>query len=358
MSCAHRHITWPRGPVGSMRVACLDCAASLPYNWERMAIGEKEKRQVSRVPGLCAAAALLRLLRGFLGLVARSSGAAVADVDSQPLAQRDGVEANNEADMIGWTVRHLVRQTGIAFVPTYNEADMIGWTVRHLVRQGLRVHIIDCCSTDGTVRLAAEAGATVETYHAPPVSWHALLGRVEQLAATSPHDWCMLCDADELRYSDRPQETLLEGFARVQLAGFNAIGFRIFTFHPTEDDGASYNGLPDPEQYFRYYSRDFWNERIGQAKAWRNQGPVSLAASAGHRVQFAGANVYRSFLSKHYPIRSQQHGERKVFQERNWLDPAQGRTLWHMQYKDIAPGTNFLKDPATLERWPCSESAP
>jgi hypothetical protein len=159
----------------------------------------------------------------------------------------------------------------------------------------------------------------------------------------------MLCDADELRYSDRQGEPLLQGFARVQLGGFNAIDFRIFTFHPTDN---GYPGTVNPEKYFRYYSRDHWNERIGQVKAWRNLGPVSLAHSAGHVAQFSGVRVYRSFVSKHYPIRSQAHGERKVSQERKWLDQAQGRTDWHVQYKGIGPGTNFLKDPTTLERWP------
>ena len=70
VSCAHRHITWPRGPVGSMRVACLDCAASLPYSWERMAIGETEKRKVSRVPGLRALVALFGMLRALLAAIA------------------------------------------------------------------------------------------------------------------------------------------------------------------------------------------------------------------------------------------------------------------------------------------------
>ena len=253
--------------------------------------------------------------------------------------------------------------TALAFVCTFNEADIIAWTVRHLRRQGMAVHVIDCCSTDNTVRLAAVAGATVEAHHAPPVSWHALLGRVEQLSEASQHDWSMLCDADELRYSDKSGETLLEGFVRVQLAGFDAVDHRVFTFHPTTDDGPPYDGSQDPEKYFRFYSRDKWNERIGQVKAWRNIGPVSLASSGGHAARclprdggdaarFRGMRVYHDFIIKHYPIRSQAHGERKVFQERNWLDPQQGRADWHVQYKGIEPGANFLRDPVSLERWP------
>ena len=243
--------------------------------------------------------------------------------------------------------------TAIAFICSFNEADIIGWTVRHLRRQGLAVHVIDCCSDDGTVVIAARAGATVETYQRPPVSYHALLERVEALAATSPCDWLVNYDADEIRYSSewRAGETLLEGFARVQAEGYNAVSFGVITFHPTLES-AGFDGTQDPESYFRYYEPDDFNQRIGQVKAWRNLGPVILAPNAGHMVQFPGRKIYPvRFLSKHYPIRSQQHGERKVFQERNWLDPAQGRKDWHVQYHGIKPGDSFLKDPKTLKRW-------
>jgi glycosyltransferase involved in cell wall biosynthesis len=237
----------------------------------------------------------------------------------------------------------------IAFICAYNEADIIGWTVRHLRRQGLAVHVIDCQSTDNTVRVACEAGATCESYCAPPVSWHTLLQRVELCAQRSGYwyDWCVHCDADEIRYSpiwSTAGESLLEGFARVQAEGYNAINHHVLTFHPTDN---GFDGTQDPEQYFRYYESDVFNQKIGQVKAWRNLGPVELAASGGHRVWFRGIKIHPvPFLSKHYPIRSQHHGERKVFQERKWLDPEQGRKNWHVQYDGIHAGDSFLKDPA------------
>jgi glycosyltransferase involved in cell wall biosynthesis len=251
----------------------------------------------------------------------------------------------------------------LAIICAFQEADIIGWTVRHLKRQGCDVVVIDCESTDGTDEVAADAGAVVMPYHAPPVSWHALLGVVEKAAAAiGKYDWCMLCDADELRYSSLPGETLAQAFQRVQEESFNAVDFQVLTFHPTRGiDGCfgwiyeptdRFDGSQDPEQYFRYYSGDPLNQRIGQVKAWRNVGPVSLAASGGHQAQFPGRRVYPvKFRSKHYPIRSQAHGERKVFDERKWLDQAQGRKDWHVQYNGIVPGHSFLKDPRTLMEW-------
>ena len=236
----------------------------------------------------------------------------------------------------------------LAFVASFNESDIIGWTVRHLRRQGLEVLVIDCQSTDGTERLAEEAGALIYPYDAPPVSWHALLGCVERLVGPN-YDWLTLCDADELRYSYIEGETLLEAFARVDRQGYNAIDHRVVTFHPVDN---GFDGTQDPEQHFRYFSSDLFNERIGQVKAWKNVGPVSIAASGGHQVAFRGRRIYpMKFISKHYPIRSQAHGERKVFQERKWLDQAQGRADWHVQYANIGPGYNFLRDRRSLSEW-------
>ena len=240
----------------------------------------------------------------------------------------------------------------LAIVCAYNEADIIGWTVRHLKRQGCGVLVIDCQSTDDTQAVARQAGAMIHVYQRPPVSWHALLGKVEEICAfqsTKAYGWCMLCDADELRCDGLHGFTLADGFECVQAGGFNAVDFHVFTFHPTDN---GFDGSQDPEQYFRFYSGDPLNQRIGQVKAWRNVGPVSLAASGGHQVQFPGRRVYPvKFLSKHYPIRSQAHGERKVFEERKWLDQAQGRKDWHVQYNGIVPGHSFLKDPKYLMEW-------
>ena len=242
----------------------------------------------------------------------------------------------------------------LAIICAYNEADIIGWTVRHLRVQGCDVLVIDCASTDDTAWVAAAAGARIEAYGPPPVSWHALLRRVEQIAAASDADWIIHCDADEIRYATfglrgPAAQTLAEGFGTVQIFGCNAVDHQVVTFHPTDN---GYDGSQDPEEYFRYCSHDSLNQRIGQVKAWRNVGAVDLATSGGHQVQFPGRHVYPvKWLSKHYPIRSQQHGERKVFRERAWKDPAEGRTEWHVQYKGIEPGYRFLKDPKSVMEW-------
>lgn len=242
----------------------------------------------------------------------------------------------------------------IAFMFAYNEADIIGWTVRDMMFQGVEVHVIDNWSTDGTAEAALKVGATVERYPDRPVKempLRSLLQWVEKRVSEDKHDWCVYFDADEMRRSPVPGETLLTAFERVSSLGYNAVNHQVLTFHPINN---GYMGVQNPETYFKHYSRDGFNERIGQIKAWSNSGPIEIAAYGGHRIRYnsgAPLNVYPvPFLNKHYPIRSQGHGERKVFCDRRgrWADPEKS---WHVQYKDIGADHNFLKDPATLEVW-------
>jgi hypothetical protein len=52
---------------------------------------------------------------------------------------------------------------------------------------------------------------------------------------------------------------------------------------------------------------------------------------------------------RHYPIRGQAHGERKIFRERigRW-DPAETARGWHIQYDGLTHGQNLLADPSGL----------
>jgi hypothetical protein len=49
------------------------------------------------------------------------------------------------------------------------------------------------------------------------------------------------------------------------------------------------------------------------------------------------------FLLKHYPVRSQKHGEKKVFRERKarW-NPEERAKGWHTHYDTMEEGDRFL----------------
>lgn len=72
------------------------------------------------------------------------------------------------------------------------------------------------------------------------------------------------------------------------------------------------------ERYFRHFDFGAGPDLARLMKAWRNTGQrVALAESGGDEAAFPGRRIFPyRFLLKHYPIRSQAHGERKVLRER------------------------------------------
>jgi hypothetical protein len=86
-------------------------------------------------------------------------------------------------------------------------------------------------------------------------------------------------------------------------------------------------------------------------KAWKNiHQSVQLSESGGHDARLPHRRVFPfNFLLKHYPVRSQAHGERKVFRDRapRW-DPQERAGGWHIQYDHVDAGHNFVREKASL----------
>jgi len=244
----------------------------------------------------------------------------------------------------------------------FNEADILPWTLKHLIDQGVDVHVIDNWSTDRSDRIAQEFPLVgfERCPKAPPGVWPPgrgsadvwhwgdMLRRVEVLAAASGASWCIHHDADEIRRSPRPGESLRDAFARMDRDGYNAADHRVFCFHPVDE---LYAG--DPEAHFRHYSEDGVDNRLPHIKAWKNQGAVSLASSGGHEARFANRRVCpEPLILKHYPIRSSRQGARKVLTERvPRFDPVERAMSWHVQYDRLAQTKQWVHDPQTLREW-------
>jgi hypothetical protein len=131
---------------------------------------------------------------------------------------------------------------------------------------------------------------------------------------------------------------------RVDRAGYTAVDHTVLRFVPVDD---GYVDGSDFERHFRHFRFTF--QRDFQVKAWRNRGaPVALGS--GHRAAFAGRRVYPyNFVYKHYPIRSQAHGERKIFAERQpRMDAGELAAGWHGHYGRFRPEHAFVADPSEL----------
>jgi glycosyltransferase involved in cell wall biosynthesis len=243
----------------------------------------------------------------------------------------------------------------LAIIVAYNEADVIRPCVEYLVDQGVDVHLIDNWSTDGTVdEIRHLVGSRVSVERFPPdgpplhVEWQHLLTRVEEVAAETDADWYIFHDADERRSGPWPGKTLREALWEVTARGFNAVNHTILEFHPTDDRFCSGT---DYEAALRYWAGPRVGANRTQIKAWHHPGGrVDIHTTGGHEAVFEGRRLFPYFfLLKHYPVRSQPHGEKKVLQERKprW-DPTERKRLWHNHYDHVRRGHNFLKDPAVL----------
>jgi glycosyltransferase involved in cell wall biosynthesis len=244
-----------------------------------------------------------------------------------------------------------------AIVPVFNEADVIRGTLEYLVADGVGVYVVDDWSTDATLDIVREfAGRGLLGVERFPASGapraydlRAILGRVEDLAAQIDADWLVLHDADERRRGQWPGPGLWDTLHHVERSGFTCIDHVTLTFWPIDEgyDGASH----DVESYFSFFEFSDHPGHFHQRRAWKNLGQrVALADTAGHDVRFAGRRVYPyKLLLKHYPIRSQAHGERKIQHERRERWNAAERSLgWHRQYDQVE---RFVRQPSELHRF-------
>ncbi len=245
-----------------------------------------------------------------------------------------------------------------AIMAAYNQEDIIGLSIQHLIEQGVSVYLIDRASTDATVaeaqrfagkgliaieRLPDESGFPPE--EAQRFSWVQILERKQKLAQELDGGWFIHHGVDEFRESPWPHLDLCQAIRRVQEAGYNAIDFAAFGFPPTDDN---YRKGDDLRTTFRYCesARRFDRLRIN---AWKRS-PVDLLSSGGHEAIIPERRVFPvRFLLRHYPIRNQAQGERKILQELEprW-DPAERELGSYAQYDGVESGAGLIRDPATL----------
>jgi glycosyltransferase involved in cell wall biosynthesis len=245
----------------------------------------------------------------------------------------------------------------LALLSAYNEEDIIGPVLAHLIENGIEVYFLDNDSTDGTVQEAerwlGRGVIRIEQFPAErsggrsAFDWGAILRRKEELASELSADWFIHHDADEIRESPWPGVSLRDAIRWVDRLGYNCIDFRVVNFPPIDN---GFRRGDDPRTYFRYWEQPGEFDEV-QIKAWKKGfPPISLFPFGGHEVRFRDRRVFPiRFLLRHYPIRSQQHGERKVFAERRdrflGAERAKG---WHVQYDSWKEGDSFLAEPYRL----------
>jgi hypothetical protein len=248
----------------------------------------------------------------------------------------------------------------VAIVSAHNEADILGPVLEHLIREGLLVYLLDHESTDGTARVAepflGRGLLAIEPFPGgrfpaarSAFAWTDILTRKQEIAAEIDADWFIHHDADEFRESPWEGLSLIEAMARVDRFGYNAIDFALFNFWPTDD---GHRPGDDPRPTIRYCEPGREWDKL-QVKCWKKQPAADLVSSGGHDVAFPGRQVCPlRFILRHYPIRGQAHGARKVFVERRpRLVAEEVARGWHVQHAGLNEGESFLRDLATLREY-------
>lgn len=250
--------------------------------------------------------------------------------------------------------------TVVAVICAYNEGDIIFHVLRHLIENGLLVYLLDHHSSDNTVEEAAkwldrgllhlerfpeESGC--REAEKDIFSLRRITRRVEQLHRTLAADWLIHYDADEFREPPWPGMSLKEAIHLVDVLGFNAINFEHLNFWPTDN---SFVPGEDVREFIHYYEpAEAWDKP--RVNAWKNFGQeIDLTGFMGHKVCFPGIKVFPlQFINRHYRIRTQEHGCRKVFRERiGRFDPQEKAGGSHSHYDDLTADCQFIKDPKTL----------
>jgi exopolysaccharide biosynthesis predicted pyruvyltransferase EpsI len=244
----------------------------------------------------------------------------------------------------------------MAVMSSYNEEDVIVPVIEQLRRDKIDVYLIDNWSTDSTYQKAEAllGRGLVGLERFPPdapsstYDWKDLLRRKEELCRHLEADWFIHHDADELRESPWQGVGLRDAIYHADREGCNAVSFTVLHFYPVDNGYQPGSSFAD---YFRYCAFSKHPADRIRIQAWKaTTARVVLSDSGGHSADFEGRKVFPyNFLLRHYPIRSQSHGERKVFCERLLrYNRAEKKKGWHNHYDKFGQGTCFLKNPRAL----------
>jgi exopolysaccharide biosynthesis predicted pyruvyltransferase EpsI len=244
----------------------------------------------------------------------------------------------------------------IAVISSYNEEDIIIPVINQLIQDGIEVYLIDNWSNDETYHraksLLGKGLIGIEKFpnngFSPTYDHNEILKRKEILCQELGADWYIHHDADEYRESPWEGICLRDAIYRVDQEGYNSINFTVLNFFPVNNNYPPGTSFIDFFKYFEFGKHAAYSI---QTQAWKKTSDrVNLHESGGHDVDFPLRKIFPyNFLLRHYPIRSQSHGERKVFRERKQrYNPIEKKNGWHNHYDIYDVGSNFIKSSKDL----------
>jgi glycosyltransferase involved in cell wall biosynthesis len=225
----------------------------------------------------------------------------------------------------------------IAITRVRDEADVIGWTIAHLLAEGVD-HIVamDNASEDDTRSILE--GFDRVTVLDDPVHEHAQGQRTSELAQLAwgmGAEWVLPFDADELFYAR--SGTLAEWFAACDL---DVVGAQVFDHIVTDDDDPT-----EPNPYLRVRHRRQYPQRM--AKVAFRSSPHAVVAEGNHDVAGVGEARGTGLFARHVQYRSFEQMARKVRNGAEAMDAAGMHPLHGTHWRDAAR----LDDDGLFREW-------
>ncbi|ASV84513.1 glycosyl transferase 2 family protein [Ochrobactrum quorumnocens] len=240
----------------------------------------------------------------------------------------------------------------LGIVSCFNDSDIIEQLSRKHLDSGIDLHFLDNWSNDGTFEILQNlqveypSRVTLERFPSEPTTeyvWRAILTRKAEIGFGFMGRWIIHIDSDELRTSPWSDISLSRGLAIAQEYGSSAVEFGVVEYPPLDDD---FCGKIDPVEHFThcYFSKQ--PSHFLQTKAWlQGSHLIDLSSTGGHHAQFPGKRVFPyRFILDHFPIRSTQHGLKKVLKDRKprFSQQEVNDLGWHTHYDIVSDGYRFL----------------
>lgn len=239
----------------------------------------------------------------------------------------------------------------------FNEADILAQTIQYLLAQEVDLYLLDNWSDDGSYEIAQKYQESnpgriyLERFPASGRSgnyeWYNQLEKTEMISKDLDYDWYIHHDTDEMRMSPWEGVTLREAVYWVDRQGYNCIEHTMTDFRfTTQDSGNIF--MEDTFFDFRHEKKMF--DRVN---TWKKSEYVDLKSSGGHFVHVTNPKIYPlEFLIRHYPLRSMEQAEKKVFQDRlPRFKKERGERGWHGHYDRFKKAEDFVFDSSQLLCW-------
>jgi glycosyltransferase involved in cell wall biosynthesis len=217
----------------------------------------------------------------------------------------------------------------VAVLAIRNGVGYVANALGHLVENGVRFHVIDNGSTDGTLDVVLSARFRDHLEGVGRLPYRDEFALAEQLFVKMQiierldADWVIHLDVDEIMHSYREGETLRDAIARVDAGGHNVIDFNEFVFLPVDAD---YDPTAGVQPMRRYYFFQPGAPRL--MRAWKRSAGLSMLSGAGHVL---GGGAIRlapeTFALRHYMFTDQAHAFRKYADRR--FSEAELAHGWH-----------------------------